>query len=73
MDIAVSERKATRPRGEHTQLQGTGTDGPLASTMLSKPVAPWPCDRALDFRQTGREGRMTRRERADEIKVNSGL
>ena len=37
----------------HTTMRNWRTDGPLASTMLSKPVAPWLSDRAqiLDGRE----------------------
>ena len=39
--------------GMHTTTRNRRTDGPLASTMLSKPVAPWLSDRAqiLDGRE----------------------
>ena len=35
-------------RGTHTATENW-MDWPLASTMLSKPVAPWPCDGGPGF------------------------
>ena len=58
------------PGGGRTPLRGTrGWNGPLASTMLSKPVAPWLSDGAqiLDGRVKRVEG-----ERVDEIEFNNG-